>query len=557
MSRRSGVRSLWSTALVAAAALAGVVATSGCGGVGADASAEVAPTAIPVRAVPRRGGELRLTLEAPQCIDPAEVQSVYDALPVAQIFDGLVALDAGLNVVPALADTWTISRDGRTYVFHLRDGVRFHDGSPLTADDVVFSIKRLLDPARSKHSVGASYLEVVEGAPDYMAGRSKDLRGVRAISPSSVEIVLSRPYISFLEVLAMDDLRIVPRSYIETRGEAAFRRAPIGTGPFKLGRWTRSELHLDANPSYFGGAPYLDEVTILFPDPAEPDGGNGRFLRKETDIVEPSSDALPRLRADPTVEIHRYQELSLSFLGLQSGLPPLNDRRIRLAIAHAIDRKALAAISPATRREATGILPPGLPGYSPTPKVPDYDPEASRRLLAQAGHPGGRGIPPIVMWVSRSATTESARTNAVLRANLAAVGLDLQVRKASWPELSARVADNDAPAFQIGWVADLPDPDSFLRTLFEPGGSANYFGFLDRGAAAALEAGAREMNPVERARIYRGLERSILDAAPLVPLFHTVGMIASRTYVHGFKPGPMGIGAVDLAKVWIDPEGDR
>jgi peptide/nickel transport system substrate-binding protein len=125
---------------------------------------------LPSRA-PRRGGVFRLLVEAPHTIDPASVDSVYDALPVGQIFDGLVALDPGLNIVPALADTWTISHDGRDYMIHLREGVRFHDGTPLTADDVVFSIKRLLDPKRDKVSIGVSYLQVVEGAPAYSTGR--------------------------------------------------------------------------------------------------------------------------------------------------------------------------------------------------------------------------------------------------------------------------------------------------------------------------------------------------------------------------------------------------
>ena len=433
---------------------------------------------------------MRLTLEGPHCLDPAEVDSVYDALPVAQIFDGLVALDPGLNVIPALADTWTIARDGRTYVFHIRDGVRFHDGTPLTAEDVVYSIRRLLSPSRPKRSIGASYLRVISGATEFMAGRRRDLPGVAAVGTSEVEIRLERPYLSFLEVLAMDDLRIVPMRTLEREGEAAFRKSPVGTGPFRMASWTTRELRLDANTDYFAGSPHLDAVEILFPDPNELDGGSGRFLRGETDILEPSPDVLPRLEADPTVEFHRCQELSLSFLGLQTGLPYLSDERVRRAIAQAIDRKALVAIGAGTRREATGILPPGLPGYSPAPKAPAYDPADARRLLADAGYPGGRGLPPIAMYTTVAANLATSKTNDALRSDLAAVGIDLEIHEVAWPELIKRIEGSTAPAFQLGWVADLPDPDSFLRSLFEPGGSANYFSFLDQGTARALEAGA-------------------------------------------------------------------
>ena len=501
---------------------------------------------------PREGGSFQMVLEGPSCLEPACVDSVYDALPVSQIFDGLVALDAGLNVVPRLADTWTISRDGLTYTIHLRTGVTFHDGSPLTAGDVVFSVERLLDHRRVRRSIASSYLAVIKGADAFSRGRAKHLAGLTALDDSQLQISLDRPYLSFLEVLAMDDLRVVPKSVVTARGEKAFRRAPVGTGPFKLASWTAQELRLIANTEYFAGRPHLDEVVIHFPVAGERDQGNARFLRGETQIVEPTSDSLPVLAKDPTVEIHRYQELSLSFLGIQTGSPPWDDARVRKAIAQAIDRKALAQISSTTRREAQGILPPGLPGYSPNPKAPSYDPEAAKTLLAEAGYPGGRGLRPLRLYTAQSGSTAVAKSNAQLKTDLANVGIRLEIHEVPWSQLIELIEDNAAPAFQLGWIADLPDPDAFLRTLFEPGGSANYFNFLDPDTAASLERGASMTNPIERARIYRELERSILDKAPLIPLFHSVGMIASRREVHGLKPGPMGIGSLDLENVWLD-----
>jgi peptide/nickel transport system substrate-binding protein/oligopeptide transport system substrate-binding protein len=546
LSDRFGAGQLGLAAALAVAALASACNTS--------EAVSREPEAASIRA-PHRGGVFRLVVEAPHYIDPVAVDSVYDALPVGQIFDGLVALDPGLNIIPALADTWTISRDGRVYTIHLREGVRFHDGTPLTSADVVFSLKRLLDPARQRKSIGVSYLQVVDGAPAYSAGRSRVLTGVTAIDANRVEIRLTRPYLSFLEVLSMDDLRIVPEKAVTAMGDDAFHHAPIGTGPFRFASWTDTELTLQANPDYFGGAPYLDRVVILFPGPDEHDAGNARFSRGETEMVTPTSETLPRLLADPRVEVHRFQDLSLSFLGLNTGIPPLDDVRVRRAIAYAIDRKALAAVAPSTRREAQGILPPGLPSYSPAPKALPYDPEAGRRLLAEAGHPGGRGLRPIRFFTAQSDSSAIVKSIEQLRVNLAAIGITLEVHKVTWRELIARIEEHAAPAFQLGWVADLPDPDSFLRTLFEPGGSANYFDFLDKETGSSLERGASETNPLERARIYREIEKTVLDKAPLVPLFHSMGMIASRRTVHGLKSGPMGIGALALEHVWIDDSG--
>ena len=175
--------------------------------------------------------------------------------------------------------------------------------------------------------------------------------------------------------------------------------------------------------------------------------------------------------------------------------------------------------------------------------------------LAEAGHAGGRGLQPIRLFTAQSGSSEVANSLELLRSELAQVGIRLEVHQVSWPELNARVERHDAPLFQLGWAADLPDPDSFLRTLFEPGGSANFFDFRDDETGQSLARGASETNPLERNRIYRGLETSVLDKAPLVPLFHSKGVIASRRSVHGLKPGPMGMGSLTLDRVWVDPVG--
>jgi len=535
-------------ALASGLVLATALLAPSCGSSEA-VSSDIDRTAPPA---PRRGGVFRLLVEEPHSLDPASVDSVYDSLPVGQIFDGLVALDPGLNIVPALADTWTISRDGLVYEFHLREGVTFHDGTPLTSADVVFTLRRVLDPKHQSESIGASYLKVVKGAPAYSAGRSPNLSGVVALDPGRVEIRLTRPYVSFLEVLAMDNLRIVPERAFGHLGEAAFRRAPIGTGPFRFGAWSNSGLRLEANRSYFQGEPFLDGVEILFPRPDEDDGGNARFSRGELEIVEPTSDTLPAMLADPAVELLRYQDLSLSFLGMNTGRPPLDDARVRRAVAHAIDRKSLARLSPSTRREAHGILPPGLPSYSPAAKALAFDPEEARRLLVAAGYPGGRGLTPICLYTARASSAAAVESNAQLRANLAAVGITLEIREVTWRELNERVEGHDAAMFQLGWVADLPDPDSFLRTLFESGGSANYFDFSDEDIGRALERGVSETHPLERARRYRDLEKAVLNEAPLVPLYFPVGVIASRRSVHGLKAGSMGLAALEFERVWLE-----
>lgn len=533
---------------VALAAAAGVLGATACspGGAGAAVGSLRAPP-------PDAGGILRMFGQPPMSLDPPDVNSVYESLPIGQIFDGLVALDADLSVSPRLAEVWTISRDGLVYTFTLRPEVRFHDGTPLVAADVVHTFRRVLDPGRATRSVVEPFLSAVSGAVDYAAGRRSDLPGVVALDEKTVEIRLDHPQPAFLEVLSLDQLRIVSREAVAAKGEA-FARSPIGTGPFELARWDEEGITLVSNPFYFRGAPLLDAVRILFPREDEEDGGFSRFSRGEIDVIEPREEALAALAGNADVRLSRQPELSLWFLGMNTGVPGLDDTRVRRAIAHAVDRGAIAALSAETRRPALGILPPGIPGYTPSPKVLPRDLEAARGLLAEAGHPEGVGLGPFRLAVARGSSFTPATVD-LLVDQLAEVGIAVEVEALDWAELSRRVDDHDAQMFLLGWVADLGDPDGFLRALFVPAGSANFFLLNDLEAAALLDRGARETNPVGRARIYTETERRILGEAPLVPLFHSLGVVARRAAIRGIEPGPMGLYSVDLEKAWIARRG--
>ncbi len=503
-----------------------------------------------------RGGVLRFVQEAPRSLDPLGADSVYESFPVNQIFDTLVSLDASLNLMPELGESWRISNDSRTYTFILRDGVRFHDGEPLTAEDVEFTILRHLHPDNGGRSLAFTYLLAIEGAAEFSRGERQDVPGLRLIDDETLEIRLDHPYYSFLEVLAMDDLGVVPKKLFQQMGAGAFGRAPVGTGPFRMVDWNEERLRLEAYPQYFAGEPYLNAVEINFLREDEDDFGAARFFGGDIDVLEPPSVSLDRLNEDPNVLVYRYQEMSLSFLGLNTSQPPLDKTWMRQAIGHAMNRQALVEDSPAVRRKAVGILPPGISGYSPEPKTLGYDPEAARRLLAEAGHPGGEGLEPIRLSITSYGPTVQ-RVLGMIRSDLEAVGIKMEVVQITWPELSDQLEERTANSFILGWVADLTDPDSFLRSMCEPDGSANYFAYNCEECANLLERGARETNPVARARIYRDLERRVLSDAPLVPLYHTVGIVAMRDSVRGLKPGPMGMAKVDLEKVWISSKGDE
>ncbi|MDX1389148.1 MAG: ABC transporter substrate-binding protein, partial [Acidobacteriota bacterium] len=439
---------------------------------------------------------------------------------------------------------------GLVYTFHLRPHVRFHDGTPLTADDVAYTFRRVLAPERAGDSLAFAYLLGIEGATEFSTGKRDDLPGVEALDPRTVQIRLIRPYLSFLEVMTMDGLRVVPRKVVESVGDKAFGRTPVGSGPFRLARWDDEGLELEANPDYFLGAPYLDAVHMSFLGADEIDFGAERYLNGELDVIEPTREHHDALVGRPDTRLYRYQELNLSFLGLLTTEPPLDDRRVRRAVSLAIDRETIVAQSPTARRLAQGILPPGMPGYAPRAPGSSFDRERARALLAEAGYTDGEGLAPIeILTTGRSPA--AAKLLDQLENDLASVGIRLEPKDVTWIELSRAIDERTAPAFLLAWIADLPDPDSFLAAMFEPDGSANWFAFADGQTSALLERGAREMNPVERARIYHDAEERILEMAPLVPLYHTVGLIALRDSVRGFEPSPLGIASVDMERVWF------
>jgi ABC-type transport system substrate-binding protein len=505
-------------------------------------------------AEPRQGGVLRMLQEAPRSLDPLSSDSVYESIPLNQIFDTLVTFDASLNVVPSLAETWTITADGKVYTFDLRRDVRFHDGTELRSDDVVYSVRRLL--RRGTGSLAFPYTTVIEGAEDFSAGRREALPGVRALDDFTVQIRLERATPSFLEVLTLDGLGVVPGDRVEELGDERFAREPLGTGPFRLARWSDDHLLLEANHEYFAGPPHLEGIEIRFLRDDETDYGTERFFRGELDLLEPPTHSLEQLAAEPGVEIYRYQELSLSFLGLNTQSPPLDQPWLRRAIAHAIDGRALVAQSVSVRREAMGILPPGISGYSPEPKALAHDPRQARELLARHGHAGGAGLPPIKLYNPSGGVT-ALRVLDQLRADLGAVGIELEVEQVTWAEVSRRLEDGTIQAFLLAWIADLTDPDAFLRAMFAPDSSNNLFGYRSAEAGALLERAAAELNPVSRMRIYRELERHILSEAPLVPLYHTVGVLVRRDDVNGLQPGPLGLSRVAFEKVWLDRDEGR
>jgi peptide/nickel transport system substrate-binding protein/oligopeptide transport system substrate-binding protein len=501
---------------------------------------------------PRRGGEFHLMIEPPGTFDPPFVDDVYEACVVNQLYDGLLEFDVHLNPVPAIAREWSVSRDGLEYVFHLRDDVRFHNGRRVVASDVVFSFTRIFGPGRTDFGIGGAYLRKIEGVDDFVAGRAAAIRGLVARDDTTLSIRLQAPYGSFLSALAMDQAKVVPREEIGNGGREA---RPCGTGPFV---WVGTvddpadpRLVLRANDSFRHGRPHLDEIVFHVPRDYNVDLAAEALVAERVTMCDMPGTWRARIESDPRFRIVRRPELSFSFVGFHVGMPPLDDVRIRRAVAHAIDRARIAGVDPFGRIAAVGILPPGMFGYSPQDKGLAYDPDAARELLASAGHPGGAGLAPLVYHQANRGEAGKA-TDAILRENLEAVGLRVEFRYPEWDRFSDDIDAGRLPTLGLTWVADVPDPDSFLASLFLTDGAYNMFSYSNRVVDSLLAQGSRMRGSRERAEVYRRAERLILDDVPVIPLFNVENAFAVRAEVRDLLITPFGLGNLSMERIWLD-----
>ncbi|HXF59049.1 MAG TPA: ABC transporter substrate-binding protein, partial [Candidatus Saccharimonadales bacterium] len=484
----------------------------------------------------------------------------YSSIVIAQIFSPLVGLTSDLEPIPQVAQSWTISRDGLVYVFHIHPGVRFHNGREVHSSDFVYSLTRLFkEPFRSQ-GLAAGYLDAIVGVPEFVSGRAKTIRGIFAIDRYRLEIRLSRPYSALLSALALDQASVVPRECVEAKGKDSFARHPVGCGPFRVTDQGNGErLVLASNPHYFLGKPAIDSIVFYTPkgsaEGVDTDGARA-LIRGDAAMANMPLNLLDELKGRSSIRVVRWQDLSLSFIGMNVKIHPLNDARVRKAIALAMGREAMLSLWPAGKVLSQGIIPPGLPGYSPERRVYLHDTEAARRLLASAGYGPGHPLPAMTLWKSNAA--QSVRdVDSLMVKTLEAAGIHVKLKYVSWTELDQAITARRAPLFGLAWVADIPDPDTFLRSLFYSSSGTNYFRYADHTVDSLLDVAQRTADPERRMNAYRAVETRVVEAAPLVPLFHSSTFVALREEVSGLEVNPLGISTLAMEKLRIGKPADK
>jgi oligopeptide transport system substrate-binding protein len=508
------------------------------------------------------GGTYRRVLgDNPVTLDPTVVTDIYGGAVVRQIFDGLVQFDADLRPIPALAEFWEASRDGRTWTFTLRRGVRFHHGREVTADDVVYSFTRLLGLSRPVPAT--EVLRHIQGATAFMQGHATRVQGLTAVDRYTLQIVLDEPFAPFLAALGLPNTAVVPQDEVETLGER-FGRAPVGTGPFTLVRWQpNQEIVLAANDRYYEGRPFLDALVFKLIVGGKLEERFAEFLQGALEDTIIPSGKLDEIRADPRYRPYQrisIPTLSLLYIGFNTQRKPFDDRRVRQAFNYAVNTEAIVReisqsghrLHPGVSLTATGALPPGMLGYDPKLQGYFYDPAKAKRLLADAGYPDGAGFPVIQLWSSHQAESTKAELAAYQR-YLAAIGVQVDIHFApDWPTYRAMLRQGKLPMFRLMWYADIPDPDNVLSPLLHSTGSSNYTFYRNPLVDQLLEQARREFDEAQRVARYHAVERLVMDDAPWIAQHYGASEYFYQPYVQGVEINWLGPRAIPLKTIWLE-----
>ena len=489
----------------------------------------------------------------PSSLDSADSQDGNSLAVSSQISETLIAFAPGsTELVPQLATEWSPNDDATVWTFTLREGVTFHDGTPFNAEAVKFNFDRWNDPdhPQSFRGEGKTYnsWDYVFGGP---VGEGSILNEVIASGEYEVEFVLDSPTPFFPALIAA--------IYFQIDSPAAVREAgvdygtpsvgSVGTGPFTFVEWREGEqVRLARYEDYWKGPAQVEEVVVR--GIAEPTARLAELQAGSIDIaVLLASDDLSVVEGDSNLETAiPPSELNMGYLAMHQANEPFDDVRVRMAIAHAIDRQAIVdAFYEGLGVVAEDFLPPPMFGHGIDWPY-EYDPERARELLAQAGYPDGFETELWYMPVSRPYYPSPQPIAETMASYLADVGIEADILTEDWTTYLADYTTGKFPMYMLGWNADYADPDNFLMTFFGPSAVQRYG--WDSADTQGLVMQARQVADQEqRAALYAQANNLNAAYAAAIPMAHNRTLNAHRSNISGWVMSPLGYSSVSLHAV--------
>lgn len=473
-------------------------------------------------------------------LDPARPSDNESSEVISQLYDTLVRYRPGTTEIePGLAVAWEVDPAGRSWTFRLRPGVRFHDGTALDAAAVVFSFERQRDPQHPYH----------RGKFAYWENAFKNIERVEAIAPMIVRITISDRFAPFLAAMATFPVSIVSPAAVARSGDD-FGDHPVGTGAYRLERWTRGErIVIVRNPDYWGPRPAIERVVFeVVPDARQ------RLIALESGAVDLALAILPAesqfLDLHPGLTLHRPPANNVTYLAMNCAQPPFDQPAVRQALALAINRQAIVRLAyQGLATVADGPLPPSQWGYRPGLGAVGFDPDAARarleRLAAEGEIDLGHTYKLYAPTTPRPYLPNPEQVARIIRANLEEVGLHVEL---VLQPFAATRQDTQAGRHDLalaGWVGDNGDPDNYLYLMFDkdntvPGIARNIAFYRDDAVSTLLRRAQRVEDRGERERLYAEAQTRIAADAPWVPLAHSQVTVAAREDITGVVVDPTG-----------------
>jgi oligopeptide transport system substrate-binding protein len=479
----------------------------------------------------------------PGSLDPLLVSGIEELRAVLPLFEGLTRPDPqNGEAKPALAERWELSADRRTYTFQLRPNAVWSDGSAIGAEDVVYSWRRVLEPTNACQY--ASLLFPVRGAEDYLLGRTRDFStvGVRAPDSRTIEVTLANPCPWFLDLCAFQTLAVVPRRAIEQFGDQWIMRNPPFSGTYTLDFWRlndrvrlrRNERHWDAANTHCA---IVDLLSVSLPTTAL-----NLYLSGQADVIWDKplvpAELLSELGSRP--DYHTFPMLGSYFVRLNVTRPALADARVRRAFSLAVDRERIVRRLAPACLPAENLVPTGTANHRPGPGA-RRDPELARRLLAEAGFPGGKGFPKL-SYLCDSSGGGGARMHERVAVELQSMwreelGVEVEIRQMEKQVYLVAQRQLDYDFSRSSWIGDYNDPNTFLD-LFTSGNGNNRTGWKNADYDRLLTESQTATDPEQRLDVLRRAEALLVrDEAPVIPLWFEAGFTlydpAKWSGIHG------------------------
>ncbi|MBN1193157.1 MAG: ABC transporter substrate-binding protein [Coriobacteriia bacterium] len=504
------------------------------------------------------GGTFNFRINEPAFIDPVNLQESEGTQVGQAVFDSLVSFDPITSEVrAAAAESWESNEDATVWTFELVEGAKFHDGSEVTAESFKYAWERICNP--ENESEISYHLAAVEGYDAMQDGTATELEGVKVVDDYTLEVTLSYGFADFEYVVGHPALAPVPQEAVEADPEG-FGDMPIGNGPFKMTEpWAHDEyIKVEKFADYYGDEPNIDGIEFKIIgdiDSAflEFQAGNLDFTDIPTGQIQSTVDQYGEspdgYTVNPGEQTSLGAEQAIYYLVVNNVDAVMSDAKVREAISLAIDRQEICdKVYEGTRVPASSIVPPGIVGHEEGAfQYSNYDVDAAKAALAEAGYPNGEGFPTIKLDYNTGSNHQDVL--ALVQEDLAAIGINSELQGSEWAQYLDKLGAKDYQIGRLGWIADYPIMDNFLYPLFTTDSADNYSFYTNEEVDSLLDEARTTTDADERVALYQEAERIVGDNVTVIPMnyYRHVRVVSDRVNEGVYTPN----GLFTFETVWL------